>query len=72
MYVKNLPYAAAETDIVGLFAACGHVTDVRRGSTEGESKLGVDGLRRVRVTGLIPVSNFDSQAAKFFQRKLSL
>lgn len=35
IYVRNLPYSAEEEDIISFFSACGEVTDVRRGMTDG-------------------------------------
>ena len=35
IYVRNLPFSAEEEDITGYFSACGEVTDVRRGTTDG-------------------------------------
>ena len=36
IYVRNLPYKAEEEDLIGFFSACGEVTDVRRGTTDGK------------------------------------
>ena len=40
VYVRNLPFAATEDDIVSFFSACGGVADVRRGITDGERPAG--------------------------------
>jgi len=36
IYVRNIPWAAEEEDIISFFSACGEVADVRRGMTDGE------------------------------------